>query len=126
MITANKLFNDCNIIVQSAMLVTSIECDTLNKKNIDLQEELRLIDGKLKSMSVKYNSLEVSYKNISFDLFLYCLFQGTFAKKIKEKRFECENLFYRELEEDKMRWKQSSDQIIYDLMYDSHFIKETT
>ena len=108
------------------MLVTSIECDTLNKKNIDLQEELRLINGKLKSMSVKYNSLEVSYKNISFDLFLYFLFQGTFAKKIEEKRFECENLFYRELEEDKMRWKQSSDQIIYDLMYDSHFIKKTT
>ena len=73
-ITANKLFYDCNIIVQSAMLVTSIECDTLNKKNIDLQEELRLINGKLKSMSVKYNSLEVSYKNISFDLFLYFLF----------------------------------------------------
>ena len=42
------------------MLVTSIECDTLNKKNIDLQEELRKIDDKLKSMSVKYNSLEVS------------------------------------------------------------------
>ena len=42
--------------------------------------------------------------------------KGTFAKKIEEKRFECENVFYRELEEDKIRWKQSSDQIIYDLM----------
>ena len=35
---------------------------------------------------------------------------------MEEKRFECENLFYKELEEDKLRWKQSSDQIIYDLM----------
>ena len=43
-------------------------------------------------------------------------FKGTFAKKLEEKRFECETIFYRELEEDKMKWKQSSDQIIYDLM----------
>lgn len=54
------------------------------------------------------------------------IYKGTFAKKIEEKRFECENVFYRELEEDKIRWKQSSDQIIYDLMYDPHFINETT
>ena len=44
-------------------------------------------------------------------------FKGTFAKKLEEKRFECETIFYRELEEDKMKWKQSSDQIIYDLMW---------
>lgn len=50
------------------MLVTSIECDTLNKTNIDLQKELRMIDDKLKSMSVKYNSLEVSLKNVTFDV----------------------------------------------------------
>ena len=104
------------------MLVTSIECDTLNKKNVDLQEELKLIDDKLKSMSVKYNSLEVK-KTIS-NIILISFYKGTFAKKIEEKRFECENVFYRELEQDKIRWKQSSDQIIYDLMYDPHILKK--
>ena len=33
---------------------------------------------------------------------------------MEEKRFECENIFYKELEEDIVKWKQSSDQIIYD------------
>ena len=42
------------------MLVTSIECDTLNRKNIILQEEMKLIEDKLKSISVKYNNLEVN------------------------------------------------------------------
>ena len=48
------------------MLVTSIECDTQNKKNTDLQNELRIIEDKLKSMSVKYNSLEVSLNHVTF------------------------------------------------------------
>ena len=46
----------------------------------------------------------------------YFVFQESFGKKLEEKRFECENFFYKELEEDKLKWKQSSDQIIYDLM----------
>ena len=44
------------------------------------------------------------------------VFQESFGRKLEEKRFECENFFYKELEEDKLKWKQSSDQIIYDLM----------
>jgi hypothetical protein len=42
--------------------------------------------------------------------------QAVFATKLEEKRLECEKMFFRELEEDKMKWKQSSDEIIYDLM----------
>ena len=49
------------------MLVTSIECDTQNKKYTDLQKEMRIIEDKLKSMSVKYNSLEVSLKHLTFN-----------------------------------------------------------
>ena len=50
------------------MLVTSIECDTQNKKNNDLQKELSIIKDKLKSMSVKYNSLEVSLNHVTFNV----------------------------------------------------------
>ena len=66
------------------MLVTSIECDTLSKKNIDLQEELRLIDEKLKSMSVKYNSLEVSPNLCSLTLIIF-IRRGLLQKRLKKK-----------------------------------------
>ena len=49
-------------------------------------------------------------------MFKHKLTQDSFAMKLEEKRFECEKIFYREMENDKMKWKQSSDQIIYDLM----------
>ena len=106
-------------LLQSAMLETSIECDNLNKKNMDLHQEMKLIEDKLKTMSLKYDNLEVKFcTSTSSDN--YVTPQGTFAKKIEEKRFECENFFFKEMEEDKMRWKQSSDQIIYDLMQATH------
>ena len=66
------------------MLVTSIECDTLSKKNIDLQEELRLIDDKLRSMSVKYNSLEVS-PNMSSLTSIIFIQRGLLQKRLKKK-----------------------------------------
>ena len=66
------------------MLVTSIECDTLSKKNIDLQEELRLIDDKLKSMSVKYNSLEVSTTMSSLTLIIFTT-RELLQKRLKKK-----------------------------------------
>ena len=46
-------------LLQGAMLETSIECDTLNKKNMDLHQEMKLIEDKLKTMSLKYENLEV-------------------------------------------------------------------
>ena len=52
----------------------------------------------------------------AFFVTLSCPSEDTFAKKLEEKRFECERIFFKELEEDKMKWKQTSDQIIYDLM----------
>ena len=78
------------------MLVTSIECDTLSKKNIDLQEELRLIDDKLKSMSVKYNSLEVSPTMCSLTLIIFTtreLLQKRLKKKgLSVRMYSTENL----------------------------------
>ena len=78
------------------MLVTSIECDTLSKKNIDLQEELRLIDDKLKSMSVKYNSLEVSTTMSSLTLIIFTtreLLQKRLKKKgLSVRMYSTENL----------------------------------
>ena len=78
------------------MLVTSIECDTLSKKNIDLQEELRLIDDKLKSMSVKYNSLEVSPTMSSLTLIIFTtreLLQKRLKKKgLSVRMYSTENL----------------------------------
>ena len=49
-------------LLQSAMLETSIECDTLNNKNMDLHQEMKLIEEKLKTMSLKYDNLEVKCK----------------------------------------------------------------
>ena len=48
-------------LLQSAMLETSIECDNLNKKNMDLHQEMKLIEDKLKTMSLKYDNLEVKF-----------------------------------------------------------------
>ena len=66
------------------MLVTSIECDTISKKNIDLHEELRLIDDKLKSMSVKFNSLEVNPTKSSLTLIIFTT-RELLQKKLKKK-----------------------------------------
>ena len=53
-------------LLQSAMLETSIECDTLNKKNMDLHQEMKLIEDKLKTMSLKYDNLEVKVFTSTF------------------------------------------------------------
>ena len=42
--------------------------------------------------------------------------QNSFAAALEEKRLDCEALFCQELEQDKIKWKQSSDQMILDLM----------
>ena len=53
-------------LLQGAMLETSIECDTLNKKNMDLHQEMKLIEDKLKTMSLKYDNLEVKFFTSTF------------------------------------------------------------
>ena len=53
-------------LLQGAMLETSIECDTLNKKNMDLHQEMKLIEDKLKTMSLKYDNLEVKVFTSTF------------------------------------------------------------
>ena len=53
-------------LLQSAMLETSIECDNLNKKNMDLHQEMKLVEEKLKTMSLKYDNLEVKFFTLTF------------------------------------------------------------
>ena len=53
-------------LLQSAMLEISIECDTLNNKNMDLHQEMKLIEEKLKTMSLKYDNLEVKFFTLTF------------------------------------------------------------
>ena len=81
------------------MLTSSVELESFRNKNCDLERDLSVMERRMEEMSVKYEKLEDS-----------------FVKKLEEKRFECEKIFYQEMEQDKMKWKQSSDQIIYDLM----------
>ena len=72
-------------LLQSAMLETSIECDNLNKKNMDLHQEMKLIEEKLKTMSLKYDNLEVKCKVFYFNFrVVKCLLCNSLGDICKE------------------------------------------
>ena len=72
-------------LLQSAMLETSIECDNLNKKNMDLHQEMKLVEEKLKTMSLKYDNLEVKCKVFYFNFrVVKCLLCNSLGDICKE------------------------------------------
>ena len=96
----------------------SLEKDIANSKKGELEEILERKEDneeQLQKLAMRFNMLEEIYPHHKLSRSKKCL-QEAFATKLEEKRLECEKMFFRELEEDKMKWKQSSDEIIYDLM----------
>ena len=98
----------------------SLEKEIVDSKKREVEEMLERkedTEEKLQKLAVRFNMLEEIESAYQFqtDINKVCL-QAAFSTKLEEKRLECEKLFFKELEEDKMKWKQSSDEIIYDLM----------
>ena len=96
----------------------SLEKYKANSKNGELEEILERKEDneeQLQKLAVRFNMLEEIYPHHKLSRSKKCL-QEAFATKLEEKRLECEKMLFRELEEDKLKWKQSSDEIIYDLM----------
>ena len=84
------------------------------EKVLFVKDELEKILQHEKETSIgrekEIQKLEVEIQNLEFS-------RETLGAKMEESKAVSEDVFYGSLEREKLRWKQSSDEIIFDLMW---------
>ena len=83
------------------------------EKVLFVKDELEKILQQEKETSIgrekEIQKLEIEIQNLDFS-------RETLGAKMQENKTVSEDVFYGSLEREKLRWKQSSDEIIFDLM----------
>ena len=84
------------------------------EKVLFVKDELEKILQQEKETSIgrekEIQKLEIEIQNLEFS-------RETLGAKMEESKTLSEDVFYGSLEREKLRWKQSSDEIIFDLMW---------
>ena len=83
------------------------------EKVLFVKDELEKILQQEKETSIgrekEIQKLEIEIQNLEFS-------RETLGAKVEESKTVSEDVFHGSLEREKLRWKQSSDEIIFDLM----------